>query len=59
MLKLKVIVFDYDLTLYNVNENYHNNYWAEYTTQMLAELKKYGEKLLIFTVVLYMIKGYG
>jgi len=38
MIKLKVIVFDYDLTLYNVNENYHNNYWAEYTTQMIAEL---------------------
>ena len=38
MKKLKVIIFDYDLTLYNVNERYHNNYWVGYTTDLINNI---------------------
>lgn len=34
---IKVIVFDYDLTLYSVNTNYHN-IWNEYSEKMHSQI---------------------
>ena len=38
MSKIKVIVFDYDLTLYSVNEKYHNDFWVDYTAKLIEKL---------------------